>query len=292
MRIASMALFGLVFMATSPHAENQIDRMNQVIDNLIASYNAVDSVSYRKHFSPKFLIDVSLSDIGESLRSGGSDEGFGKIVRADREIDSNGDRAIVVLHFEKNAYDMHLRIDKDGKLTRDTWLPNKAKWDDVITMTYDEIESERALYENTVNRFADAFMKKDASKLVPLFPVKGEEEDALALEKYKQIFSMFEEKGGIQKVGEISYLGAGNVSIPLMVSDIEGYEFIITVNSIGLIGDVNITNWAAKESEGKSLADLGADSLKTVDLTSVSQLADVFRADSGKVRFITLLSPT
>ncbi|MCH9031375.1 MAG: hypothetical protein IIB00_03850, partial [candidate division Zixibacteria bacterium] len=111
MRIASMALFGLVFMATSPHAENQIDRMNQVIDNLIASYNAVDSVSYRKHFSPKFLIDVSLSDIGESLRSGGSDEGFGKIVRADREIDSNGDRAIVVLHFEKNAYDMHLRID-------------------------------------------------------------------------------------------------------------------------------------------------------------------------------------
>jgi hypothetical protein len=289
---ATAGILVLVSCATSASAKDQTNRMNQVIDNLIASYNAVDSINYRRHFSAKLLVSAPLSEIGEALRSGNSEDGLGRVVSADREISASGDRALVVLHFEKNVFDMHLRLDKNRRLARDTWLPHKSGWDEVTTVTTQEIDSEREQYEDKVNQFAQAFIERDATKLVSLFPSVEDDPDARTLADHEQMVNRFEGRGEFVRVGDINYLGNGDVSIPLMMSDDEGYEFVVTFNSLAKIVGLRLTNWAPKESEGKSLADIGADSLRTVDLKDISQLADAFRAGSGKVRFVTLLSPT
>ncbi len=288
-----MLVMGMLILVLAPpplSARDQTTRMNQVIDNLLESYANLDSVSYRKHFSSKMLFDEPLSKVGSDLRE--ASNSLGKMASAQREINSAGNRALVTMHFENNIFDMHLRLDKNGKLTRVNLLPHKDTWSGVSTMTAKEIGIERKKYETKVNEFAKAFMEKDATKLIPLFPSTENDPDAPTLEDHEQMVNRFGDRGDFKRVGEIGYLGHGDVSIPLMTSDDEGFEFVVTFNPLGKIIGLRLTNWAPVESQGKTLADIGTDTLKTSDLIDISALGDAFRADSGKVRFVTLLSPT
>ena len=68
--------------------------------------------------------------------------------------------------------------------------------------------------------------------------------------------------------------------------------FYLSFDNSNKISGLRISNYAPNESRGLSYASLGNDTLKTEDLRNFDQLQGDFAADSGKVRFIVLLSPT
>ena len=84
----------------------------------------------------------------------------------------------------------------------------------------------------------------------------------------------------------------GEVKFALVDDDGDGMEFGLALSRENKIEGIRVSNYAPYESEGKTLADLGSDTLRTTSIYDITGLRDDFVADSGKTRFITLLSPT
>lgn len=93
------------------------------------------------------------------------------------------------------------------------------------------------------------------------------------------------------------------VDSPTFVSDHEAsivirlernaYEIVLEINQDGEWGDIKLSNYVAEKDRTKlDWADLGDDTLRVTDLPELSLLVNAFNADSGKVRLVSILSPT
>ena len=96
---------------------------------------------------------------------------------------------------------------------------------------------------------------------------------------------------GVSKVGEIEVLGKTRILLPIYFGDVDR-GFYMDFDKENKISGLKISNYAPSESNGLSYASLGSDTLKTAVLNSFDQLRDDFASDSGKTRFVVLLSPT
>ena len=98
-------------------------------------------------------------------------------------------------------------------------------------------------------------------------------------------------RGVIEDYGPIELTASGGVFFPIIFEN-SPMEFHLDFDPDNKITGVRITNYAPRESVGKSVADLGEDTLRTHDLNDYNELAERFAADSGHTRFVTILSPT
>ncbi len=98
---------------------NVTKRMQLVVDNLVSSYNTLDSVNFRRHFGPRLLVEATLGATGKLLRDSQRDNG--KIEKYDIDASDNGQAAVVTFHMEKETYDIQLRLNESGRITLFDW---------------------------------------------------------------------------------------------------------------------------------------------------------------------------
>ena len=128
--------------------------------------------------------------------------------------------------------------------------------------------------------------------MMTLFAPEEDDEDEWTVEDYAGMIQNLRSRAGdVGETGPIVVQSSNSVWFHINFAK-NAYEFRLSFDSDDLITSLKLTNYAPSESDGKSLADLGDDTLKTSDLIDFDLLADRFRADSGKTRFIALLSPT
>ncbi|MFQ5607263.1 MAG: hypothetical protein ACE5GA_04900 [Candidatus Zixiibacteriota bacterium] len=304
-RVSVISLLSLQFLsacARSGQSETKLslpaptDRLEEVAFNLITTYNARDSVNYRRYFSPAMLIKYPLNDIGESLRLGVNRLGKIESYRLVRSAD--GRRGTLVLNLKEEVFDAHIRLDEAGKLARDEWMPRFVDPGSIAKFSAAEIRKFKARFEPVVAKFVEAFRNKDTKALHGLLTERAENDpESASLEDITAIITRFNSQGGIKRIGELEFETASRAMIPIDQGESKygfefEYSFTLTLDNDDRISEIRITNYAERESVGRSLADLGADSAMTSDLTDFVQLRERFDQDSGKARFVTLLSPT
>lgn len=271
------------------------DRFEEVAFNLIETVNSLDSVGYRRYFSPRLLVKYPLAEIGESLRD--TKKQFGKIESFRIIRSSDGNRGVLVLNMEKNVFDAHLRLDKNGKLARDQWYPRFVEPGAAPEFSGADERRIKARFKPVVTKFFDAFGNEDPQAIYALLKEEDDGSKSASLEDISAIITRFNSRGGIKRLGEYQIESENEVTVPIDQGESKyGYEFeysfTFALNDQDKISKMSIANYAERESVGKSLADLGADTSMTSDLFDFVDLQERFDQDSGKVRFIALLSPT
>jgi len=98
---------------------NVTERMQSVVDNLVTSYNTLDSANFRRHFGPALLVDASLGATGQLIRESQSENG--KIAKVDIEASADGRSAVVTFHMEKNTFNASIELDFNGRMTVFDW---------------------------------------------------------------------------------------------------------------------------------------------------------------------------
>lgn len=271
------------------------DRFEEIAFNLIETVNSLDSVGYRRYFSPKLLVKYPLTEISESLRE--TKEQFGKIVdfRIIRSVD--GRRGVLVLNMEKTVFDAHLRLDKNGKLARDEWYPRFVEPGEAPAFSGADERKIKARFEQVVTKFFDAFRDEDPQAIYALLAEEDDGSKSASVDDISAIIARFNSQGGIKRLGEYQIESEDKVTIPIDQGRSKfgfefEYSFTLQLDENDMISQIAIANYAEPESTGKSLADIGADTAKTSDLFDFVDLQERFDQDSGKVRFIALLSPT
>ena len=284
------ALGILLVLQIMPKAEAQPSpaRMQKVIANLIESYNNTDSIGYTSYFSVEMMAENTFGEIGKELTS--SLKRFGPIESHTAMIDAEGRRALVTVKMTSASFDVHLMLNDIGELERDEWLDHKP---DPMTSTGPSAEDEEAAkkrFQPVVAKFIKAVKEQDAELVMTLFA--ADDEDDWTVEDYRDFLKeMQERRGSIESVGALEVVSANEVLLPIHYERMAmGVYFVFDKNA--MVTGLKMTNYAPSESVGVTMADLGEDTLRTTDLTEFLTLQEQFNADSGKTRFIALLSPT
>ncbi len=271
------------------------DRFEEVAYNLIATVNSVDSVGYRQYFSPKLLVKYPLTEIGESLRD--TKKQFGKIVDYKFIRSSDGNRGVLVLEMEKIIFDAHIRLDKNGKLARDQWYPHFVEPGAAPEFSGEEERKIKARFKPVVTKFFDSFRNEDPEAIYGMLVEEEDGSKSASVDDISVIINRFNSRKGIQRLGEYQIVSEDKVTVPIDQGDSKygfrfEYAFTFELDEEDKITKLAIGNYAETESIGKSLADIGADTAMTSDMFDFVDLQERFDQDSGKVRFVALLSPT
>lgn len=265
------------------------DKLAAVINKLVSSYNNQDAQAYYDLFGPLLREEHSQEDISDVLRSSMSDHG--SVVSHQSEISSNGSKALLILSMEEATYDVHLRINDEGKLERLTWSPHKSGRSDETRLSAEEASKYMKRYSLVAEEYIQAIKAKDAERLMSLF-AEDDDDEPWTLEDYSEFLEgMNARRGEIKDVGEIEISKAGEFILPVFYENM-ALGFYIDLDRSDKISGLRVTNYAATEDHSEAIAKLGNDTLKTIVLSDFAQLEDQFRKDEGKIRFITLLSPT
>ncbi|MEE8149805.1 MAG: hypothetical protein V3T75_05065 [candidate division Zixibacteria bacterium] len=279
--VASALLPGVVM------AQDEASQMQQIIDKLVTSYNKKDAVAYRENFSEKLKEILTLKKI-ENILDVGVDE-QDPIISHSADISPDGKRALVFVETENTKLDLHIRINSDNKIERLTWYSHKCGPSE-NKMTISEKNAIQEKYQPYVDQFAEAFRDTNAELILSLM-VKDDEDDKTVEDYHSFITQMHGRWGELVEIGELEVNDRANVLLPIYFEN-QTMGFYLKFNEANKISELKISNYAKSESVGKSYADLGADTLRTRDLLNFDQLREAFEKDSGKVRLITLLSPT
>ncbi len=100
---------------------NVTERMQLVVDNLVTSYNTLDSENFRRHLGAKLLVENPLVATGRQLRD--SQQENGRIERVDIDASADGHSAGVTFHFEKRTFESNIKLDFDGRVISFDWPP-------------------------------------------------------------------------------------------------------------------------------------------------------------------------
>ncbi len=268
-------------------AQNNNHKLGQIIDRLLMSYNKKDAVAYRENFSEKLKEILTLKKI-ENILDVGVDE-QDPIISHSADISPDGKRALVFVETENTKLDLHIRINSDNEIERLTWYSHKSGPSE-NKMTISEKNAIQEKYQPYVDQFAEAFRDTNAELILSLM-VKDDEDDKTVEDYHSFITQMHGRWGELVEIGELEVNDRANVLLPIYFEN-QTMGFYLKFNEANKISELKISNYAKSESVGKSYADLGADTLRTRDLLNFDQLREAFEKDIGKVRLITLLSPT
>ncbi len=103
---------------------NVTERMQVIVDNLITTYNTLDSVNFRRYFGPTLLREKSLLSTGALLRDAQTRNG--KILKADIDASADGLSAVVTLHMERQTYDVKIELFSNGRLKVFDWAQGES----------------------------------------------------------------------------------------------------------------------------------------------------------------------
>lgn len=285
--VAAVALCAVMFaiFPAASIAQGEASSLQQIIDKLVTSYNKKDAIGYRGNFSEKLKEKLTLKNIENILDVGVAEQD--PIISHSTDISPDGRRALVFVETESEKLDLHIRINSDNKIERLSWYSHKAD-PSGLDLSDHEKRKIKERYQPYADEFVQAIRDKNAQAMLSLM-VKDEDDD-WSLEDYQSFLVQMNSRG-IQRVGELEVISNNEVLIPVYFKDTDR-DFYLSFDKNNLISLMRISNYAQSESEGKSYADLGSDTLRTRDLLSFNQLREAFKKDSGKVRLITLLSPT
>lgn len=270
-------------------AQGEESRMHQIIDKLVSNYNKKDAVAYRENFSEKLKTKLSLKKI-ESILDVGIDE-QDPIISHSTDISPDGKRALVFVETESTRLDLHIRINNDNKIERLTWYSHKSGPSE-NKLTIREKNAIQEKYQPYVDQFAQAIRDTNAELLMSLMTEEEDDEEDWTADDYRSfLIQISDRRGAIKEVGELEINSPTEVVLPIYFEEVD-LGFYLGFDKDNKISSLRISNYAPSESVGKTYADLGSDTLRTRDLLNFDQLQEAFEKDSGRVRLITLLSPT
>ena len=268
-------------------SQDKASQLQQLIDKLVSSYNKKDAAKYREDFSEKLKEKLTLKEI-ENILDVGVDE-QDPIISHSADISPDGKRALVFVETENAKLDLHVRINDDNEIERLTWYSHKSD-PSGNELTGHEKHAIQERYQPYVDQFAQAFRDTNAELILSLM-IKDEDDDKTVEDYRSFITQMHGRWGELIEIGELEVNGHTNVLLPIYFESV-AMGFYLKFDESNKISELKITNYAPPESIGKTYADLGTDTLRTRDLFNFDQLREAFEKDSGKVRLITLLSPT
>lgn len=98
--------------------------------------------------------------------------------------------------------------------------------------------------------------------------------------------------GELQSIDAPVFSGPGEAAIVVRFEK-NAYVFNLTIDSNGEIAQIKRANYAPEETLSKlTWEELGDDTLRATVLTDLSSLKEAFSKDNGKVRLVSILSPT
>jgi len=274
-----------VFLAVSCSKKNE-SGLAMTVKDLVKAYNEQKAESYREHFSAALKEKFSLDDLIEVMNS--NMEKYGPIENFELNISPDGSRGLVFLQMEKGKFDVHIRVNDSSKIERLTWLLHKIDPSENPLTPYITAEY-RKLYQPIADELLKGIRDTNVELVMSLFSEEGL--TTWAEDDIRNFLGQINTRGVITKVGELEILAPSQVLLPIYFES-DALGFYLNFDDSNKIADVACSNYAVSESAGKSLADLGEDTLRTTDLLNFSQLEEAFKRDSGKVRLIALLSPT
>ena len=284
---AAICAVGAFLVPGTLMSQDESSHLQQLIDKLVSSYNKKDAVAYRDNFSEKLKEKLTLKKIENILDVGVDEQDL--IISHSADISPDGRRALVFVETESGKLDLHIRINNDNKIERLSWYSHKADSSE-NNMTVHEKRLIQERYQPYVDQFIQAVRDTNAELIMSL--LTQDDDDDWTAEDYRSFLTqMYDRRGGFKKVGELEISSPTGVLLPIYYETaVMGY--CLQFDEANKISELKISNYAKSESVGKSYADLGADTLRTRDLLNFDQLREAFKKDSGKVRLITLLSPT
>jgi DNA-binding transcriptional regulator YhcF (GntR family) len=278
-------LMVLLFNLGSANAQTKPVGLLQMVDELVLAYNNQDAAGYREAFSEKLREAYALETTQKILNSNMKSQG--SIVSHNTQLSPDGKRALVFLEMEQGSFDVHLRINEDNQLERLTWFPHKSD-PSVNELSGHEQQLVQEKYQPYVDKFVQAI--RDASAKTMLSLMAKDEDDDWTLEDCQSFLVQMNSRG-LQRVGDLEVLAPSEVLIPIYFESVD-MGFYLGFDKENKISGLRISNYAPSDTKGLLYSTLGADTLRTSDLRSFDRLRDAFASDSGKVRFIALLSPT
>jgi len=101
-----------------------------------------------------------------------------------------------------------------------------------------------------------------------------------------------ERYGELQSIDAPVYSGPGDAAIVVRFEK-NAYVFNLAIDSKGEIVQINMANYAPEETLSKlTWEELEDDTLRATVLTDLTVLKEAFSKDNGKVRLVSILSPT
>ena len=286
---AAICAVGAFLLPGTLMSQDESSHLQQLIDKLVSSYNNKDAVAYREHFSEKLKEKLTLKNI-ENILDVGVDE-QDSIMSHSTDISPDGRRALVFVETESGKFDLHIRINNDNKIERLTWYPHKSD-PSGNKLTGHEKQEIQERYQPYVDQFAQAFRDTNAEQILSLMTQDDDDEEDWTVEDYQSFITQMHGKwGDLVEIGELEINDPTNVLLPIYFEH-QVMGFYLRFDESNKISELKISNYAPSESVGKSYVDFGPDTLRTRDLLNFDQLREAFKKDSGKVRLITLLSPT
>ncbi len=258
----------------------------RTVKDIVQAYNEQKAESYMKHFSEALKQKFSLEVLSGILSS--NMEKYGPIENYELNISPDGRRGLIFLQMENGKFDLHLRVNDSSNLERLTWLPHKADQSEAA-LSVEEADRIKSEFQSIADSFVVAIADTNAELLMSLMADK--ENNDMKMEDFKALLNQLHERGQFSKAGELEVTGPNEVLLPIYF-DSMAMAFYLEFGTNKKIAQLRISNYAAPESIGKTLAELGDDTLRTTDLLHFSRLEETFKRDSGKVRLIALLSPT
>ncbi|MCH7947412.1 MAG: hypothetical protein IIC66_06385 [candidate division Zixibacteria bacterium] len=287
--VAAVALCAVIFamFPGASIAQDEASSLQQLIDKLVTSYNKKDAVAYRENFSEKLKEKFTLEKI-ENILDVGVDE-QDSIISHSADISPDGRRALVFVETESEKLDLHIRINSDNKIERLSWYSHKAD-PSGLDLSDHEKRKIKERYQPYADQFAEAFRDTNAELILSL--MKKDDDDDKTVEDYHSFIAQMHGRWGeLIETGKLEVNDPSSVLLPIYFEG-QAMGFYMKFDETNKISQLKISNYAPPESVGKTYADLGSDTLRTRDLLDFGQLQEAFKKDSGKVRLITLLSPT
>ncbi|MGH8014748.1 MAG: hypothetical protein ACREBV_00995 [Candidatus Zixiibacteriota bacterium] len=260
--------------------------MAKKVAELIQAYNDQKAELYWSHFSDAFKKRLSLEALSGILNS--NMEKYGPIENYVLNISPGGRRGLVFLKLENADFDVHIRLNDSSQVERLIWFPHKTDPSEE-TLTLDNTAEYRKLYKPIADQIVKGIRDTNFELILPL--LAETEFDSSRVQENRDFLYELNSPGKITGVGEMDVIAPTEIMLPVFFETAD-LSFYLHFDKNNRITDFNISNYAKPESDGKTLADLGADSLRTLELSHFSKLEEAFQRDSGKVRLIALLSPT
>lgn len=284
---AAICAVGAFLLPGTLMSQDESSHLQQLIDKLVSSYNKKDAVAYRENFSEKLKEKLTLKNI-ENILDVGVDE-QDSIMSHSTDISPDGRRALVFVETENTKLDFHIRINDNNKIERLIWYSHKSDPSE-NNMTVHEKRLIQERYQPYVDQFIQAVRDTNAELIMSL--LTQDDDDDWTADDYRSFLTqMYDRRGGFKKVGDLEISSPTGVLLPIYYETaVMGYY--LQFDESNKISELKISNYAPSESVGKSYVDLGSDTLRTRDLLNFDQLREAFKKDIGKVRLITLLSPT
>jgi hypothetical protein len=283
--ILAVMMFSLSILVASAIAQSVGSDLSQKVSRLVSAYNEQDAAAYMDKFAPKLKDEFSLEEMQDILTS--NMKSHGRIISHNTELSPDGKRALAFLEMEQGTFDVHLRLNEERQIARLTWFPHKSD-PTVNVLSGHEQHLVQEKYQPLVDKFVQAI--KDTSAEAVLSLMAEDEDDDWTLLDYRSFLVQMNSRG-LQRVGDLEVLASNEVLVPIYFESVD-MGFYLSFDKENKISGLRISNYAPSDTRGLSYTTLGADTIRTVDLNSFDQLRDSFNADSGKVRFIALLSPT